>query len=40
MTDDALRYFVVGIAFGAGIIIGGTLMWLAVDWLYRKFGRP
>jgi len=36
----ALVYFIAGIAFGAGVIVGGTLMWLAVDWVYRKFGKP
>lgn len=34
------QWFAVGFAFGAGVIVGATAMWMAVDWVYRKLGDP
>lgn len=31
-------WFAVGCAFGAGVIVGATGMWMAIDWVYRKLG--
>ena len=33
-----MTWFVAGSAFGAGVVVGATLMWIAIDWVYRKMG--
>ncbi len=35
-----LDWFVHGFVFGVGVIVGGTLAFCAIDYVYRKLGRP
>jgi len=33
-----MEWFPNGFFFGAGMIVGATAMWMAIDWVYRKMG--